>query len=218
MAHPVPVLIALTLACLFQARAATLTVFAGDVPKLPSMKPELAEALEPMQFTLSWRSLDTRRAGEDFERVVVVEFRGDCSADGLSSANRDLELREAPTLASAAVSSGRVLPFIQIECDKLRMLLGSKLVGMPMGERTEAMGKAVGRLLAHELYHVLSQAKHHSDKGLSRSCFRVEDLLARRFEFDARSLALMRAPAASAPRSEPATFDAGSFTDDFTGR
>ena len=54
-------------------------------------------------------------------------------------------------------------------------------------------------MLAHELYHVLAQTKDHKDRGVSKPCFSMTDLVSTGFRFDAVSLAQMR-PAAQLAR------------------
>jgi hypothetical protein len=50
-------------------------------------------------------------------------------------------------------------------------------------------GRAMGRLLAHELYHVIVKTRAHDSAGVAKPCFSVEDLLGNGLEFEAVTLA-----------------------------
>ncbi len=54
----------------------------------------------------------------------------------------------------------------------------------------------MGRLVAHELYHVLAQTRDHATEGIGKPCFSAADLISDRFEFEAVALARFRKPPA----------------------
>ena len=58
------------------------------------------------------------------------------------------------------------------------------LASEPQSERDALFGRALGRILSHELYHVLAQTSHHASCGVAKSAFSVADLLADEFEFE----------------------------------
>ena len=82
---------------------------------------------------------------------------------------------------------------IQIDREATRALLGSanvgqlaRLLGRPsFGPDDE--GRALGRVLAHEVGHVLLAVRDHQRRGLMRAAFGVEDLLEQRRPFYALS-------------------------------
>jgi hypothetical protein len=53
-------------------------------------------------------------------------------------------------------------------------------------------GRAMARVVAHELYHVLLKTADHAHAGIARSCFTAEDLLTEHFEFEGATLAKLR--------------------------
>jgi hypothetical protein len=48
-------------------------------------------------------------------------------------------------------------------------------------DRDRVLGRALGRVLAHELYHILSGTKRHSARGLAKASFAVDELISDRF-------------------------------------
>ena len=161
----------------------TLTIFVkGRSPALDSARSEVARLMEPAGFSVDWKDISERRTGDDFARLVIVELKGNCSA-GSAGASGSVDIR---SLASTAIVDGKVLPFSTVECDSLRKLMASSQPGL------KVFGRAMGRVIAHELYHMLVQTKTHSTAGVSKSCFSAADLLAERFDFDGVSLATFR--------------------------
>lgn len=187
--------------------ADTLTVFVkGTSEALGPMRAEVARLMEPTGLNIEWKDLSDRKAGEDFARLVNVELRGQCIATLGTSVNGDVR-----SLASTAVVDGRVLPFSAIECDRLRKVLSPTLMSAKRELWVDILGRAMGRVFAHELFHMLAQTKTHHSAGVSKSCFSVADLISDRFSFDALTVAQLRPAIAE----DPILTD---FAEDATGR
>lgn len=60
------------------------------------------------------------------------------------------------------------------------------LFGLPSQTREKVFGRAIGRVLAHELLHVFAKTAHHSVHGVDQPAFSVAELLAERLVFDGR--------------------------------
>ena len=81
-----------------------------------------------------------------------------------------------------------VLPFSDVDCDAVRGFLQKEMLSRPVDSREEIYGRALGRVLAHELYHVLAGTAIHGACGIAKSGYTVTDLLAREFVFEAAEL------------------------------
>ncbi|MEJ7604783.1 MAG: hypothetical protein WKF37_00570 [Bryobacteraceae bacterium] len=161
-----------------------------------TMQAELGRVVAPLAVQLSWKKLSERSVGEDFEQIVVVRLEGSCSV-GASPAE-PVQARQR-RLASAAVSGVSVLPFASIECNNLKRTIASGLSGQKSQVQEQRLGKAMARVLAHELYHILGATRHHHATGVSKACFGSNELLAEDFSLDNLTLAQMRL----APVEEP---------------
>jgi hypothetical protein len=53
-----------------------------------------------------------------------------------------------------------------VECDRVRGTLGEAHIAGTAEERDVLYGRALGRVLAHELFHILSGSKAHSKQGV----------------------------------------------------
>jgi ubiquinone biosynthesis protein UbiJ len=70
-----------------------------------------------------------------------------------------------------------------VRCDAIRKLIGQELAGKPSVERDELLGRAIGRVMAHELYHVLLRTTSHGGQGLAAPSQSVAELLSERDVF-----------------------------------
>jgi hypothetical protein len=82
-------------------------------------------------------------------------------------------------------SDGVILPFGAVDCDRIRTFLQADLLSFAADQRELIFGRAVGRVLAHELYHIFTRSRHHSLEGVGKAAYATRDLLAGRFAFDA---------------------------------
>ncbi|HEY6345803.1 MAG TPA: hypothetical protein VIY49_30295 [Bryobacteraceae bacterium] len=153
-------------------------------PPLEEMKREAGAIMESAGYSLSWRNLPNPGGAVD-AMVVVVELRGICRAPRLGEPLDPL--LQPASLASTAIVDGEVLPFSWVECETLSRMLAPALskYGVP---QDYLYGRAMGRLVAHELFHILTMSADHDDGGVAKSSFSVRDILADRFTFEATAL------------------------------
>lgn len=143
------------------------------------MKRELGMLLQGSSYRLEWPNSRVETSG----MLVVLEIRG--SADG------------SKALASTSVNRDGVLPFIVLNSGNLSRLVGSALAGEPAARRDFLFGRAMARVLAHELYHVLANTREHATSGVGKPQFTASDLLGERFDFEAVTVARMETPASA---------------------
>jgi hypothetical protein len=131
---------------------------------LQSMKREVAELLEPAGINISWRLAEGNEGTETFPHLVVVRFDGTCRNQPVSFGNLQ-PLLDNLELGSTAVRDGHALPFAEIHCDHVTSFLRPwKAAG-----QTVTLGAAIGRVVVHELYHVLTNTLTHGSGGLSKA-------------------------------------------------
>lgn len=158
-------------------------------PLFRALQQETSRLLEPLSTAVLWR--DTSSPQEHDGRLVVVRFEGSCSFSGYSPARSALS-KQSESLAFTAISGGHILPFVTIRCSNIRDFVASSIVGLKEADRNSALGKAVGRVLAHEIFHVLSGKRMHAASGVAGPCLSTRDLLAQNFDFESASLSQMR--------------------------
>jgi hypothetical protein len=181
------VLLVLFLSIVAQAQTRTLALYA-DIPhdldpeSNRVMHDELQRLVAPAGIEIIWRGMADRKQGETFDLVAVTSFAGSCAAYNYVSV-----VPAAVSLADTSISDGHVLPFFRIDCSRVVGMLGSQ-------PEPAVLGRALARVAAHEVYHIVAQTAEHQEKGIAKASFSTRDLTATRFDLDAWSLTLMRPP------------------------
>jgi hypothetical protein len=158
------------------AGIAVYTSFQG-VPSpvvVASLQREVDSIVTPIGLDVVWKSVDAQDRVEISRHLVVATFTGLCDARGLPApAFRD------GGLGRTHVTEGKVLPYMDIDCNRIRGFIRTPLMNTAPLERDEILGRAMGRVFAHELYHVLGQTKHHGAGSVDRSNYTVRELTER---------------------------------------
>ena len=162
------------------------------------MREEVEESLEPAGITLAWRQLDLSQAIDPVESLVVVRFRGICRAEF-----PDVRSGEQGPLGRTHVSEGEVLPFCEVNCDRVRDFIKCCGLQQDGATRERTFGRALGRVVAHELYHVLANTQGHAKRGLAKSLLEPVELVGENCDFEADSLRKIR----RGPRTQPMSGD-----------
>jgi cytochrome c553 len=153
----------------------------GAVQK--ALEQEATSILEPMGETIEWRPLSGVRPGDVAVDLAVLTFKGRCELSQpipRASGSR--------TLGLTHISDGIILPFSDIDCDRIRGFLDHELQAVPPEDREFAFGRAVGRVVAHELYHIFANTTHHASSGVARSAFTAKELVAESFRLNEAAL------------------------------
>jgi len=169
-----------------QAQTRTLALYSGpahglDVRASEVMREELQRLLRPAEIDVVWKSLSDRRSAETFELVAVSSFEGSCSPHDAPNAPPTI----SASLADTSISDGHILPFFRVDCTHLLRTLGSQ-------PEPSAIGRALARVIGHEIYHIVAKTTEHQERGLAKAVFSVRDLTSNRFDLDAWSLDRMR--------------------------
>jgi len=147
------------------------------------MKAELDTIMAPWNLRFDWRSLEQARGDQVMASLVVVTFRGACQPDDLPP----LSLQRGP-LGWTHIASGEILPFADVDCDRIRDLMTHSLSPAPPPERERLLGRAMARVLAHELYHLLLHTSEHASTGIAKATYSGADLAAQQLLFDEAQL------------------------------
>lgn len=127
------------------------------------LKQELA-AIPDLNLNLTWLRSEDLTTGIELDQPVQVRLMGRCNLAGAPEEGS----RQPGPYAWAHVSDGRVLPFIEVNCDRIRNALFSTMWGEDFQHRDFLLGRALARIIAHELRHALRREVHHSEEGLAQ--------------------------------------------------
>ena len=175
-----------------RGHAAPITVYTQFEQKrsaasFEAMKAELAAIMAPIGLEFEWRSLDEPHENQVSADLVVVTFKGACEMDEPAA-----PLGDDTALGWTHMSDGMVLPFSDVQCDRIRRFIGTTMAGVAHGDRDRVFGRAVGRVLAHELYHVFANTTHHGAAGVAKAAYTAAELVADRFHFEDKETRALR--------------------------
>ncbi len=183
--------VTLAFSALVQAASAPAIAVFLDFENQPSatsvtqMEREISSILKPSGLELDFRLLKNRQSNESFSDLVVLKFKGSCQMHNPALDNELGPSLSGGALASTQVSDGHILPFSDVECDKIRRYIAPGVSSNDKEKREAVYGKALGRVVAHELYHIFAGTTHHASEGVARSFHTRRDLTAKEFRFSA---------------------------------
>lgn len=208
----------LALVCLFHSEAppggstlpsAALAIYLTTDPSQPAapvetMKLELNSVLQDAGYQVIWA--DPRHTQEiaPVSNLIVLELRGTCGLPPGTS-HMDPAVNSGSSLAQTLVSPHGVTPFSWVNCANLTRMIGPALAEEPGAMRDYLYGRAMARVVAHEIYHVVMGSREHSHSGVAKADFTVNNLIEEVFHFEPADLAKMRQKAMDAlplPASE----------------
>ena len=167
------------------------------------MKAELDAIMAPSDLHLDWRDMEQTGNRQPTAELMVVSFKGECQADWLTpTASHD------SALGWTHISDGQLLPFTDVDCDRIRHLMRQPLSLAPPPERAKMLGRAMARVLAHELYHYLLHTTRHASSGLAKASYTASELASVYLRFADTQVLLLRQqgphplPDAGAPDGE----------------
>ena len=96
------------------------------------------------------------------------------------------------TLASADLSSGSVSSYGSVLCDEIKTCISGLVGGSCARDKEAAFGRALGRVVAHELYHILARTEEHTRTGVTKAVQTPVDLVRDNFHLDRQALQWLR--------------------------
>ena len=167
-----------------------------------AIQDELESIMEPIGLHFEWR--DLAKAGHEVSaELAVVSFKGRCDVANLIG-----RTKFEGALGWTHVSDGQILPFTDISCDRVREFAQSGLIAFNAADREEKFGRAIARVLAHELYHIFANTMHHGSMGVAKEAYSIQDLLSDDFQFREKELRLLQS---SRPKTYASELPTGSM-------
>jgi len=75
-------------------------------------------------------------------------------------------------------SDGDVLPFTEVSCSRVTASVLPAMQGDDFARRDYLMGRALGRVVAHELVHILTKSGVHGQGGVAQPALTGRELIA----------------------------------------
>jgi hypothetical protein len=129
---------------------------------------EAAHILKRSGLALRWRVGAPAQSVNGL--LVVVKLLGRCDMDGSPAF-----LVPGPLGWSSAVD-GTILPFSDLACDNIRGAVQTAISDGNVVRGNVLLGRAMGRVLAHEVYHIVADTSQHSHDGVTQAALSPREL------------------------------------------
>jgi len=141
---------------------------------LTEMKRESGLVLQSSGVRLDWRML-----GEDpyasYGDLVIMTFRGTCKYE--PAAPIDIDDEPGPLAMTHSVN-GEIQPFGEVNCDRVVNSARNAMLGADYGKADLLIGRALGRVVTHELVHMITGSAEHGLDGVEKSSLSGRQLIA----------------------------------------
>lgn len=155
-----------------------------SAPVYDAMRMEVDQIYLGTVVNLEWRLYQKGEQTPVMIRAVVAHMRGSCLATGPF----DMQMADrANTLGLTHAVDGRLLPFVEVLCDNVRAL-AMDCAGHEPHQPEWVLGRALGRVLAHEMFHVLAETSAHADDGVVRRKLSRLELMSHHLGLDRKSV------------------------------
>jgi hypothetical protein len=142
---------------------------------LKEMKRESGMILKSTGVQLDWKML-----GEDpfasYRDLVVMTFKGVCEFE--PAPPRYDELGPLGPLATTKTTNGEVQPFGEVDCNRVVNSARSAMSQQDFARGDMLIGRAMGRVVAHELVHMLTRSGQHGTEGVEKPALSGRQLIA----------------------------------------
>jgi hypothetical protein len=139
---------------------------------MAALESEVKEQLKPTGLKVELKLREEVDPQANFTDVVLVKFRGTCTMQHWAP----LMDERGPWAWTHAVD-GEVLPFSEVSCDQVRRAVKQAMWGGERGKADKLYGRALGRVVAHELFHILAKTKDHGKDGLAKTALSPRQLI-----------------------------------------
>jgi len=139
---------------------------------LKEMERESGLILKSTGVKLEWRIL-----GQDpfasYSDLVVMTFKGSCAYEPAAP-----RYDELGPLAITRTTNGEVQPFGEVDCNRVVNTAASAMSGTDYNRADLLIGRALGRVVAHELVHMLTKSSTHGTEGVEKPALSGKQLIA----------------------------------------
>jgi hypothetical protein len=150
---------------------------------LDAMKQELATIMKDSGYRFDYRLAEDAASGEVYPELIIVKFKGRCTMERIP-----MPFDERGPFGFTHTVDGEVLPFSVIACERVKSSITPVLSGNGHKDADAVFGRAVGRVLAHELYHIMAKTEKHGTKGVAKPALSAKQLVSNQLEMDRSDL------------------------------
>ena len=137
-----------------------------------AMEQEFEKIMKGSGLTFEWKQR-AEADGAEFSNIVLVRFNGSCAMDPAGYL-----YDERGPLAFTYSTDGAVQPFAEVACDHITASVRAAISDSDLGRADLLLGRALGRVVAHEFVHIVSKSGAHGREGVTREAISRAGLIA----------------------------------------
>jgi hypothetical protein len=138
---------------------------------LQAMEREASYIIGAAGIRLGWTNPHDA-VNSTFNELVVMRFNGSCK---YASEPRTASL--PGPYASTMTTNGEVQPFGDVDCNRVVSSVQSVLCEVDYANAAILLGRALGRVVAHELVHMLTKSGQHAAEGIQKAALSGQELI-----------------------------------------
>jgi hypothetical protein len=138
---------------------------------IQEMQREASRIIGASGIELGWTRRD-QATHSSFNNLVLLTFKGSCNYFPAPPAY------ELGPYASTRTADGAVQPFGDVDCDRVVNSVRTAMYGADFSRADILVGRALGRVVAHELVHMLTKSREHASEGVLKTSLSGRQLIA----------------------------------------
>ncbi|HJZ95792.1 MAG TPA: hypothetical protein VKE70_04760 [Candidatus Solibacter sp.] len=138
---------------------------------IAEMKREFTGIMKGAPVSFDFKSREQAK-NQSYANLVVVRFKGTCVLKPIPYL-----YDERGPLAFTYSTEGDVQPFTEVKCDQLTRAVRAAMSGADFARADLLMGRALGRVLAHEVVHMLTKSGTHGHDGVAKAALSGQQLI-----------------------------------------
>jgi hypothetical protein len=151
------------------------------------MEKEATRIIKTSGIQLDWQRLESATHAV-FNDLVVMTFKGSCTFDPPPPVYDELG-----PYALTRTANGEVQPFGEVDCDHVVRSVRAAMFGGDFNRAEMLIGRALGRVVAHELVHMLTKSGAHANDGVQKAALSGKQLIAHSLPLSAMDVERLRA-------------------------
>jgi hypothetical protein len=154
---------------------------------IAEMQREASQIIRTSGLQLDWRRRSDASTAV-FNDLVVMTFKGSCTFDPAPPIYDELG-----PYAITRTANGEVQPFGEVDCDRVVNSVRGAMFGNDFARGEMLIGRALGRVVAHELVHMLTKSGQHAHEGVQKAALSGRQLIAASLPLSAFDVERLRA-------------------------
>jgi len=143
-----------------------------SAPAAREMQKESARILSPAGLSVDWKLRGEPLSGGSASNLFVMTFHGSCQFDPEPPVYDELG-----PYARTHETNGEVQPFGDVDCTRVVSSARYAMSGSDFERQDYLVGRALGRVVAHELVHMVTRSEGHAHLGVQKAALSGRELI-----------------------------------------